>query len=126
MGKSWRLTAADRERIATMREAGSSCGVIAAAIGCSVSSVSWQCLRLGAEPPNPRALKDVPATPKAVRRGDHMVRRFTVDEDAQILTMEAEGLATVEIARRLGRPPNSVLGRIMTLARREARMEARA
>lgn len=125
MGKAWRLTEADRERITTMREAGASCGQIAAAVGCSVSAVSWQCLRLGAEPPNPRSLNDVPTTPKVSKRGDHVVRRFTVDEDAQILALEAEGFRPIEIARRLGRPPNSVLGRIMTLARREARMEGR-
>ncbi|GEP09876.1 helix-turn-helix domain-containing protein [Methylobacterium gnaphalii] len=126
MSKPWRLTEADRERIATMREAGKSCGQIAAAIGCSISAVSWQCLRLGAEPPHPQRLKEVPTVPGSVRRGNHIVRRFTADEDAKLVELEAEGLTTAEISRRLGRPPNSVLGRIMTLARRDARMEASA
>jgi hypothetical protein len=40
--------------------------------------------------------------------------------------MEQEGLGTSEIARRLGRKPNSVIGRLMTLACRAERAEAGA
>ncbi len=52
-----------------------------------------------------------------------MVRRFTVEEDAQLLGLEKAQLKVSEMARLLGRPANSIRGRLMTLARRDAREE---
>lgn len=52
------------------------------------------------------------------------MRAFTPDEDARLLAMEAEGVKRSVMARRLGRKPNSVRGRLMVLARHEARREA--
>ena len=62
--------------------------------------------------------------PAIVRRGDHIVRRFTEKEDALLLELEAQNLNYSEIARRLDRRRNSIVGRLATLARREARAEA--
>ena len=64
-----------------------------------------------------------PAMPMTVTRGDHIVRRFTSDEDSVLLQLEAEGLRICEMSRALGRPPNSIRGRLMTLARHQARKE---
>jgi hypothetical protein len=49
------------------------------------------------------------------------VRKFTPEEDAKITEMELAGFKRAAIARALGRKSNSVLGRQMTLARREER-----
>lgn len=43
------------------------------------------------------------------------VRRFTPEEDALILSRKAEGARNSDIAKELGRKPNSILGRLMTL-----------
>ena len=62
--------------------------------------------------------------PAVVHRGDHVVRRFMPDDDARLLALDAEGLGHSAIGRAMGRPANSIRGRLMTLARREARAEA--
>ena len=59
--------------------------------------------------------------PVEMKRGNHVVRRFTPEEDALLLTLEAEGLSYTEIGRRLERPHTSISGRLMTLARHEER-----
>jgi len=123
MGKR-RLTEADYARMAELRESGVSVARIAAIVGCSPGWVNWKCLQLGAEPPNARPLADAIVGPPVVRRGDHLVRRFTHEEDAALIAMEREGLSPSAIGRRLGRTPGSVKGRLMTLARREARRDA--
>ncbi|WP_339543485.1 hypothetical protein, partial [Pseudomonas sp. JAI120] len=58
-------------------------------------------------------------------RGGHIVRPFSAADDALLLTLEAQGINIAEIARRISRKPNSVKGRLMTLARRDARAELR-
>lgn len=119
-----RLTEADFDRIVSMRERGLSYGLIAEEIGCSASAVSWHCLRLGADPPKPAPCWEGIRGPAVVQRNGHVVRRFTPDEDARLLELESQGLTPMEMARELGRRPNSVLGRLMTLARREERQDA--
>jgi DNA-directed RNA polymerase specialized sigma24 family protein len=49
------------------------------------------------------------------------VRRFTTEEDDWIVEYELRGYSHAEIGRRLGRKPNSIKGRLATLARREER-----
>lgn len=117
-----RFSEADYEHMAELRERGLSIGQIARRFDCSQGLVQWQCLRLGADPPNAKPLPDAVSGPLVVRRGDHEVRRFTPEEDAKLLAMEMESLP-LAMARRLRRAPNSVRGRLMTLARREARRE---
>jgi len=122
------VTDGDLVRIADLRERGWSFGRIRAALGSRISesAISWHCLRLGADPPRARVLPDKIVGPAVVSRGGHLVRRFTPAEDARILALAAEGKGCGTIARLIGRRSNSVVGRLMTLARREARREAAA
>ena len=57
-------------------------------------------------------------------RNGFAVRHFTPEEDDRLLALEAEGKTYTEIGRLMNRKPNSIRGRLMTLARREARAEA--
>ena len=108
---------------AELRETGMSCAAIAKRLGMSVGSVSWHCLRLGADSPNTTGNTSKPTGPMEVTRGDHVVRRFTESEDARLIEMERAGWRICDMAQALGRKPNSVRGRLMTLARHEARLE---
>ncbi|GLS44419.1 helix-turn-helix domain-containing protein [Methylobacterium brachythecii] len=121
-----RISDSDRERMAELREQGVMLKDIAAEIGCSESSVWWHCLRIGAEAPKPRSLQVEYTGPMVMTRNGYPVRRFTADEDARLLALEAQGLREIDIARAIGRRRNAVVARLMTLARREARMEASA
>lgn len=100
-----------------------SCAAIARHLGMSTSAVSFHCLKLGADSPNTVGNIQVPNGPMVVARGNHEVRRFSPDEDRLLIDMERSGTRICDIARSLKRPPNSVRGRLMTLARREARIE---
>lgn len=103
-----------------LRERGLTFGQIARKTGMSSSAVSWYCLREGAESPRVVLRPRVQIAGQVVQRGCHTVRRYTPDEDRQLLEMEAAGLRLSEIGRALDRRRNSVLGRLMILARREA------
>lgn len=87
------------------------------------STVRWHRLKNLAEPEGRTKVAPVPAEPIVTRRGDHVVRRFTKAEDALLLKLEGEGLTSSQIARRLDRKPNSITGRLLTLARHEDRRE---
>ncbi len=50
-----------------------------------------------------------------VTRGGFRVRRFSPSEDATILAMDLNGATIAEIARKLGRPWNSLRCRLMTM-----------
>jgi len=119
-----RFTDAQCEQMAERRESGQSYARIAHAFGCSASNVYWICLKLGADAPNAKPSPSQARGPMVVMRGEHAVRRFTADEDARMLALEAEGKGESEIGKLLGRRANSIRGRLMTLARREARTEA--
>jgi hypothetical protein len=106
-----------------MRERGMSCAAIARILRVSEGLISWHCLVQGADPPGSRPLNAVARGPQVMRRGNHHVRRFTPAEDERLLALERDGLKLDVIAKRLGRPRNSVLGRLYTLARHEARAE---
>lgn len=117
-----RLSPADLDRLAERREAGASYRELAAEFGCSESAISWQCLRLGADPPKPpRPRPTYHLQMPLVRRGNHMVRAFTPAEDARLLELEQQGLGNTAIGRALDRRPNSVRNRLMTLARHDER-----
>ncbi|MCC0807550.1 helix-turn-helix domain-containing protein [Methylobacterium sp. W2] len=119
-----RLNPEDIERIIEMRERGRTYGVIARVLGCSESTVSYHCIRLAIDPPNPRRLPPMGGRPPVVMRNGHAVRAYTAEDDARILAMDAEGASDSEMGRALGRRAHSVRQRLMTLARREARAEA--
>ncbi|MFD1034123.1 hypothetical protein ACFQ15_05610 [Sphingomonas hankookensis] len=113
--------------MATLRERGRSLQAIAnhfTAKGTpiSASAVGWQCLRVGADAPiakrNPLSTRS-----DVYRRGGHVIRPFTPDEDARLRDLEAQGLKTRQMADQLGRRENSIRGRLMTLARHDARAE---
>jgi len=119
-----RLTQEQKESMAGMRERGLSYGQIALKFGCSPNAVAWHCLRLGADPPNARKLSGEIVGPLVMQRGNHVVRRFTAEDDATLQAMSASGKPLAEIARTLGRKHNSIIGRLMTLARRAERAGA--
>lgn len=117
------LTREEIDRAIELREQhGWSVPRCARAIGCSASALDYHFLKLGVDGPAPPPLSPVPTEPVAQRRNGRIVRRFTVAEDAELLDLESQGVRVNEIARRLGRRPNSVRQRLMTLARREERI----
>lgn len=117
----------DYDRLAAMREEGKSYEQIARVFGCSAKAISWHCLRLGAEPPKPAPLRlNYHLEHPVMKRGNHIVRAFTPEEDARLLQLEAQGLGYIAMGKAIGRKQNSVRGRLMTLARREARAEQSA
>lgn len=122
MGKR-RVSEADKEMIVRMRQKGLSHRAIGAKLGISPAAVSWYCLQLAVEPPRPGKSWDAIKGPAVMSRGNHVLRRFTPDDDARLLEMENSGATIAEIARALGRPSNSIRGRLMTLARRDERRE---
>lgn len=115
------MTPAQCEKIADMRERGKSYRQIGLAIGLSPGAVSWHCLRQAIEPPNPRPPSSVIVGPLEVKRGDHVVRRFTPEDDALLLALHNQGFGIRTIGKRMGRRDNSVRGRLMCLARRDER-----
>jgi hypothetical protein len=106
--------------MAAMRERGLSLGQIARAIGCSESWVNWKCLQMGADHPGAKELSNLTLGPAVCKNG---TRRFTADEDAKIVALEKQGANPAQIGRQLGRSRGSVLARLMTLARHEARRD---
>lgn len=121
MKRRQNLTRDEIEAIAADRERGMSLPAIAQKYSCSQGSAAWHCLRLGADPPKAKPIDTRIRGPLVVKRGGHQVRRFTPDEDALLLELERRGLGDTAIARELRRKPNSVRGRLMTLARHEER-----
>lgn len=121
------LSDAQLEEMATLRERGWHCARIAqhfteAGTPISKSSIYWQCLRLGVEPPRHlRGRQGAPAT--AYRRCGNTVRPWTPDEDDRLLQLERTTSSLNLVARQLGRANSSVRGRLATLARTDARRE---
>lgn len=97
---------------------------IARLVGCSEGSVGWAQLKLGVDRHPTKPLPPVPTEPVVMRRGGHVIRRFTQADDKQLLDLEAKGLNPHRIAKAMGRRHNSIVGRLRTLARRDARAEA--
>ncbi len=122
----WKYTDQQIMRAAELREQGLSFGQIARKTGMNEHSVYWHCLKLGAEAPGTQHYIETEIRgPLEMRRGNHVVRRFTPDEDRHLLELEAAGMPISKIAKEMKRKPNSIRGRLATLARREARIEAR-
>lgn len=109
---------------ATLCEAGVKTADISKKLGISIGSVYWHCLRLGADNPNNRnKISPALTKPFVVKRGNHTVSKFTIDEDSKLLELEATGMRICDISRAMSRPPNSLRGRLMTLARQQSRRE---
>lgn len=114
--RRYNWTQAQLDRMAELVEAGVSRPKIAEEMGASVSAVDWQLLRLGVI--GPRSVRPAQAGGSYLR-GGRVVRRFTPEEDALLLRLEAEGLSASKIGRRIGRAHHTVLGRLSSLARHE-------
>lgn len=116
--------AAKAEMFRLREENGLTYGQISRKLGISVSAISWHCLKEGVEHPTRRKIcRTHPGA--VVARGNHTVRNFTAAEDDRIQQLDKLGIGATEIGRQLypRRAANSVRGRLMTLARREARAE---
>lgn len=130
MGGKRILSEAQVEEMAALRERGKSAGQIAeyfAKQGVKVSegAIHWQCLRVGADAPmRLRGKSTQPSAP--YQRGNHIVRPFTAEDDALLRVLDMQGFKLSVIARRMGRGPNSIRGRLLTLARLDAREEDKA
>ena len=109
--------------IATMRETGAKFKTIEQATGIHRKTCEYHAVRLGALPP--AGARRCPPPARYARAGA-VVRAFTVLEDQQIIAWSVADISLSEIGRRLGRKHNSILGRLRTLARREAMAEAAA
>ncbi|MEA3043005.1 MAG: hypothetical protein QOH47_843 [Sphingomonadales bacterium] len=121
------LTEQQLDEMAELRELGRTAGSIQRHFerqGVTVSRglIEWQCLRLGADLP-PERRRPSAQLNRPYERNGRLVRPFTPAEDRQLLALEAEGRPLNAIARQIGRGNNSVRGRLMILARREARAE---
>lgn len=119
-----RMTPELLEKAIGLRQRSWSLEAIAQEVGVSQGCIAWHFLKEGVDPPKVmHRLQAVPQAPVSVKRGNHVVRRYTAADDALLLALEAKGLSCVQIGRHLGRRHNSVRGRLMTLARRQARLD---
>ena len=112
------------EQTIKLRTEGKSQRFIADRLGVSEGSVAHFCLKEGVESPRNEG-KILPQTapgPMIIKRGKHVVRHFTPEEDQRIESLSCEGMTVTQIAKALDRPRNSTLGRIMTLARQQERV----
>jgi hypothetical protein len=123
------ITEAHVDRIVELGEAGKSDEFIVGrlkhefGVNVSASAVHWHRIKHCAEPADRTRVPPVPTEPRIERRGDHIVRRFTQAEDAELLALEAQGLNDNQIGKRIGRRPNSVRGRLLILSRHADRRE---
>lgn len=118
------------DMICEMRERGLSYQQIAnkvAATGTATtaSNIAYICLRRGADLPAERRRKtSYGSIPGSVRqRGNHVVRQFTPEEDQLLKQLDRQGYRICDISRQMNRRPNSIVARLATLARHEARAE---
>lgn len=124
------LSDAQIDEMADLRERGWSCQRIADhftknGTPISVGSVSWQCLRVGADAPPKRRGKLTQPIGTYERNG-RVVRPFSADDDALLRVLDMQGFKVGVMAKRLDRRENSIRGRLYTLARRDARAEEAA
>lgn len=106
-------------KLVEWRERGRSHYWIAEQLGVSKSAVHYHCLKQGAISPNQK-LAPVPTEPKTfIGYNGKPCRRFTVDDDNQLLALELAGKNYAEISRETGRARTSVRVRLMTLAQRD-------
>ena len=129
MGRRPNLTSGELERIAFMTET-RKWGIqrIADEIGCSIGSVYWAQLRIGADKDVSKSLPPVPTERRTYVRNNFTCYGFNQSDDGILRKLDEQGVSHAEIGRRMHpkRLPNSVKGRLMTLARRDARAEHQA
>lgn len=88
----------------------------------SANAINWQCMVHGADaPPHLRGKHTQAAAPYS--RNGHTVRPYSAEDDRLLLELARSGARRAEIAAKLGRAHSSIRGRLLTLARRDARRE---
>lgn len=117
------MTEAICEQTTLFRTKGKSIRFIADRLGVSTGSIAHFCLKEGVESPRNenKVLPQQAPGPTVFFRNGRKVRHFTPDEDRRLLDMDISGMRVCEIAKALDRQPNSIRGRMMTLARQEER-----
>lgn len=108
------------EAIRLRETRGMSFKAIAERLDMSHGSVYWHCLRQGADNPKAAARK-LGKPPMISARGEHLLRRFSAEDDAVILDMRSSGASLSEIARKLGRRHHSISSRLLLLERNQER-----
>ncbi|MFB0875489.1 MULTISPECIES: hypothetical protein [unclassified Sphingobium] len=127
MTRRCRLSDEQLDEMARLRERGWGPGRIAehfthAGTPISGSSINWQCMRLGADAP--ARLRGRSSAPRETYwRNGRPCRPWTAEDDAKLIELEQAGVKLHIVAQRLGRANSSVRGRLLTLARRDARRE---
>lgn len=114
------------DRAMAMREAGQGLQEIANDLGMSKGSVEYYCRLYGVLHPKAELVPRQARGAAVVKRGNHVVRRFTEEEDRQILEMAAACKGVKEIGEALGRKHNSISARLQSLGLREEREELHA
>lgn len=89
----------------------------------SRGSISWQCLIHGADVPAKFRNKPVIENRPPFQRGDHLVKPYSSEDDTLLRVLDMQDFSIAVISKRMGRRPNSIRGRLATLARRDARAE---
>lgn len=109
--------------MADMRERGFTQEQIARGFNCSANNIHWHCLKQGIEGSRLGRTQPPAKEPTQVKRGNHVVRRFTEAEDKILREMSERGAKVHEMAKALNRRPNSIDGRLMTIARHDERAD---
>ncbi|MER9421301.1 helix-turn-helix domain-containing protein [Mesorhizobium sp. M0317] len=124
MPKRSKLNDEQKAQVADLREAGMSYDAIGRRMDLSRGAISWYCLLDGIDSPKTARRVLPPLKYQSYVRNGSTVLAFSADEDAQLLALAAEGTSHTEIGKIMRRKPNSVSGRLATLARHDARREA--
>lgn len=124
-----RLSDAETMAAIAEREAGVKVRPLARKYGVTSGHLDWVFLRNGVVSPDQvkRGIRRRNMEKRAAKRGDHMVYRFTPEEDVLIQRLSSEGVNNTEIGKSLFPPrkPNAILGRLLTLARHDEIQERR-
>lgn len=119
--KSSCLSWMEKDQIAFLRgRLGWSIPKIAKLLGRGRGVVEYHCIMQAIDPPHARATLTYRG-PMSIQRGTHTVRRFTTDEDQQLMALEAQAKSYHAIGVILGRGASSIKARLAILARREER-----
>lgn len=109
-----KLTSAQVEEMAELRERGWSYQRLGDRYGVSATAIHYRCLSVGAL--SPRSCPPRPADRRKPGQGfGGRCVPFSVEEDERLLTLARSGLKTDRIADELGRPRTSTRIRLMTL-----------
>jgi hypothetical protein len=107
------ITPAMETAIIELRGLGLTYPAISSRFGVSKQRVQWTCLKHRATLP---AIGKPPKHKNSIYvRSKTLIRRFTPEEDIQLMTFALDGEKECVIARRLGRKHTSISARLFTL-----------